>query len=218
MRRVCCRCALASPRNLRQPKPSIMREPSIQASPMSHPFIERGKRVVLAGRTGSGKSTLACWLMRHSDVRWLILNPKATGAYDNLDDCERVNGIDPRGITRAIERSRYVNIVPNYVESTPEGMDALIEWIHHSFDGVGLCADELYTLHEQRHASAELTTYLTQNHERGQSFLEQTQRPAWISRFIFSEANYISEMALNLLDDRKRMFQFIGHEIGRAHV
>src|SRR5574337_184117 len=56
-----------------------------------------------------------------------------------------------------------------------------------------------------------LTAYLTRGRERGQSFLGQTQRPAWISRFIFSEANYISEMALNLLDDRKRMFQFIGH-------
>src|SRR5574337_1792957 len=132
MRRESWQSARGLRRNLRPPMPSMPRALWTR-NPVSHPFIDRGKRVVLAGRTGSGKSTLACWLMRHSNVRWIILNPKATRAYDDLNDCERVNGLDPRAITRAIERSRYVNIVPTYAESTPEGMDALSEWVHASF-------------------------------------------------------------------------------------
>ena len=179
---------------------------------MNLPLIPQGKRAILAGRTGSGKSTLACWMLENSPGHWFILNPKHTKAYDRLPDSVVVkSAFDFGRLEREIQRHRFVVVNPEQTEASFEGMDYFAQWVHDEFRQVGLCCDELYTMHRNGVAGAGLLAYLTRGRELGQSFFGQTQRPAWVSQFVFSESDYIGEMSLNLDKDRKRMVEFIGH-------
>jgi hypothetical protein len=179
---------------------------------MSLPTISPGQRAVVAGRTGSGKSTLGKWLLLQSPGHWIILNPKWTRAYDNLPDSVKVKGFDLPKIEREITNHRFVVVDPKQVEATPDIMDLFVQHVHDHFTNIGLVADELYTLHKNGKAGDGLLSLLTRGRELKQSFIGLTQRPAWLSQFVFSESNYIAEMSLNLAADRKRMYEFIGHE------
>ncbi len=178
---------------------------------MDYPRIESGKRAIVAGRTGSGKSTLACWLLSRSLQHWVILNPKHTAAYRNLPDSEVLSKFETRTVEKSIEKNRFTILNLSGEQATAEYMDSVIQWLHESFSDVGLCADEIYTLHIGGKAGDGLVGYLTRGRELRQSFLGLAQRPKWLSLFCFSESDYIIEMDLTISDDRKRVFEFTGH-------
>ncbi len=176
------------------------------------PKIEPDKRAIISGRTGSGKSTLACWLLSRSLQHWLILNPKWTGAYKNLPESKVLEGFKESDVIKSLEQNRYTVLNFPGSQANAEYMDSVIDYIHGSFENIGLCADELYTLHTGGKAGAGLTGWLTRGRELKQSFIGLTQRPAWISRFAYSEADYIVGMDLALADDRKRLYEASGNE------
>lgn len=184
------------------------------------PHIPVGKRAVIVGRTGSGKSSLASFVLRHSPSQWLILNPKGTAAYNNLPDAITIHALDYGKIIRAMKetnkgggaRYRFINIIPSRQHAGFDALDECIGWLHDNYIGVGLVADELYTLHKNGRPGDGLMAWLTRGRELKQSFLGLTQRPAWISKFIFSEADYIGEMSLTIREDRKTMYENTGVE------
>lgn len=178
-----------------------------------HPIINPGKRCVAAGRTGSGKSTLAKWLLQVSPGHWIILNPKNTRAYDSLPDSNVVDGIDIAKIRKSIEEFRFTVVTPKANQLQPETLDLLINWIISEYTNIGVCIDELYAVHKNGVAGEGLVGLLTRGRELNQSFFGLTQRPAWLSKFLFSEADYIVGMSLNLEADRKRMFEFTGKRL-----
>lgn len=180
--------------------------------PIQLPSISRGKRAVISGRTGSGKTTLAVWLLNRSRQHWVILNPKWTGAYKMLPEVNILKGYDAKKVDKSIEKNQYTVINFNGKEANPKFMDAVVDDLHGSYENIGLCADELYTLHEQGKAGDGLTGWLTRGRELKQSFIGLTQRPCWISRFLYSEADYICGMDLALADDRKRLLECTGQE------
>lgn len=183
-------------------------------STQTYPIIKPGQRVLAAGRSGSGKSTLARWLLTRSPLKWVILNPKGTKAYDELPDTAKINSLDMGKIEKALKdrRVRYVIVNPNSSEIKPDVMDDFILELHNSWTSVGLCCDELYTLHKNGVAGQGLIAWLTRGRELKQSFLGLTQRPAWISQFLFSESNFILGMSLNLQKDRNRMYEMTEKE------
>lgn len=176
----------------------------------SLPRIEPGKRVIVAGRTGSGKTVLAGWLAQRSPQRWIVFNPKHTSGYDALSASVIVDGWKPRELEKSLKDSRFTILNFKPAESLPQFMDACIGWLHDQYDNVGIVADELYTLHDSGRPLPGLTAWLTRGRERKQSFIGLTQRPVWISRFCFSEADYIAAMALQLASDRKAMVDNTG--------
>jgi hypothetical protein len=179
------------------------------------PRIGRGERVIVAGRTGSGKSTLGDWLLRRSVGHWVILNPKWTKSYSKLPGSITVKVKKPddwEKIVRAIMEWRYVIVEPHGAATDPAALDALVEWLHDNYRDIGLCVDELYSVHINGRAGAGLIGWLTRGRELTQSFLGLTQRPAWVSQFLFSEADYIAGMALNLKKDRARMVEMTGQQ------
>lgn len=176
------------------------------------PVINPGERAIAAGRSGSGKSTMACYLLKRSPGHWIIINPKHTKAFNNLPDSVTLTKIDTKEISKQISEHRFVIINPPSSQAEPEMLDALVLWLHETFTDIGICVDELYTLHTNGKAGPGLIGWLTRGREMKQSFFGLTQRPAWISKFLFSESNFIVGMSLNLQDDRKRMHEFTGRE------
>lgn len=174
------------------------------------PSISPGRRCIVSGRTGSGKSTLGCWLLNRSHQHWVILNPKWTAAYKALPDSKIITRFSESAVNSSIEKNRFTVINFDGKTSNSEFMDDVIQYIHSSFENVGLCADELYTLHIGGKPGDGLTGWLTRGRELKQSFLGLTQRPKWISRFCYSEADYIVGMDLALKDDRKTMLENSG--------
>lgn len=173
--------------------------------PPKLPSVEPGKRLVVSGRTGAGKTTVAAYFLRRSRQHWVILNPKHTAGYKALPDSKVLQGFNAKKVAQSIKENQYTIINFTGPESTPEFMDAVIEWLHNNYKNIGLVADELYTLHIQGRAGPGVIGWLTRGRELKQSWIGLTQRPAWVSRFIFSEADYVVGMDLALNDDRKRM-------------
>lgn len=90
-------------------------------------------------------------------------------------------------------------------------MDGIIGWLHGAMRNIGLCCDELYTLHSAGgRAGSGLIGWLTRGREYRQSFLGMTQRPVWISRFCYSEADVIIEMDLTAESDRQTVYEYTG--------
>lgn len=174
------------------------------------PRIKPGQRAIMAGRTGSGKSTWARWMLTRSPGTWLILNPKHSDAYNGLSDSTVITSLDLRKIESAMLRYRFVIINPDTLESDADTLDAFILSVHNNWRNVGFCCDELYKLHKNGVAGQGLIGWLTRGRELKQSFLGLSQRPAWLSQFVFSETDYIGSMSLVLPDDRKRMEKMTG--------
>ena len=171
------------------------------------PHIERGKRTLAAGKTGSGKSTLACWLIFHSPGAWVILNPKHTAAYKDLPDSAIVTRLNLNDVEKAFKRNRFVIVNPQSRETNPQSLDDFVMDLHEQWRDVGLVCDELYSMHKNGVAGQGLIGWLTRGRELKQSFLGLTQRPAFLSKFLFSESDYIAGMEMQLKDDRKRMVE-----------
>ena len=106
--------------------------------------------------------------------------------------------------------NRFTVINPTSAQADAETMDAFVLWLHQSYTHIGLCVDELYTLHSNGRAGEGLIGWLTRGRELKQSFLGLTQRPAWVSKFLLSESDYLGEMSLTLEADRKVMRDIIG--------
>lgn len=179
---------------------------------MTYPVIRPGKRATIAGRTGSGKTTLANWLLKRSPLHWIILNPKHTAGYAALPGVKTIHGIKLKEIEKSISENKFTLVNPGIGEATPETLDLVIQWLHDNYTNVGLCCDELYTLHQGGQAGPGLIAWLTRGRELNQSFVGLTQRPAWLSLFCFSEADYLGEMDLMLKKDRQRFYEFTGRE------
>jgi hypothetical protein len=175
------------------------------------PQIDAGKRCLIAGRTGSGKTTLAGWFLARSKQNWVILNPKHTALYREMPYSVVHRSFDPRAIIRDTKRYKFVILELSGEEARSDYMDGIIAWLHSALHNIALCADELYTLHSGNGRAGEgLTGWLTRGREYKQSFLGLTQRPAWISLFLFSESDLICEMDLTLEEDRDRLYEMTG--------
>lgn len=181
------------------------------------PVIDRGQRAVLVGRTGSGKTTLARWHLRRAPGTWLILNTKGERGFAQLPQSVslEVGSIgDPmlQLMEQHFATSKYLILNPTPDVNNPASLDALIANIQRTYEAIGLYVDELYQTQVNGQAGPGVIGWTTRGRSLQQSFIGSTQRPAWVSRFIFSEADYYGIMALNLKDDRKRVYEFIGDD------
>lgn len=176
----------------------------------SLPRIETGKRCLIAGRTGSGKTTLGAWFLVRSLQHWVILNPKHTALYRQLPFSIVHREFNAKRISHDSKRYKFVVLELSGEEAEANYMDGIIGWLHGALNNIGLCADELYTLHVSGRAGPGLLGWLTRGREIKQSFVGLTQRPAWISQFCFSESDLICEMDLTLEEDRDRMYKMTG--------
>lgn len=162
------------------------------------------QRVAVIGRTGSGKTQFAAWLLSVAPFDkqpYFIVDYK----YDDLlNGSDRIKEI---GLTEKLPKQPGLYIVhphPDQHEDTERFLLRIWEQEH-----AGLYADEGYMLPPRSPAFQAL---LTQGRSKRIPAIVLTQRPTWVSRFVFSEADYYAIFHLNDARDRQTIQAFTPRE------
>ncbi len=164
------------------------------------------KRTAIIGSTGSGKTQLAVWLLSTRDFQhrpWIIFDFKGDALIEEINPPEiNVYGPPPK------KPGLYV------VRPIPDRDDkAVMEflWKIWANGHTGIYVDEGYMLGQRNPA---LNACLTQGRSKHIEMMILSQRPVWMSKFVFSEANFFAVMNLTLEDDRK----FVGGYVGGRKI
>lgn len=157
----------------------------------THPAITH--RASIFGRTGTGKTQFGTFLLSEA--------PFDRQPYVILDYKRDV-------LLNAIDRTKEIgfNEVPRHpglyiLHAELDDEDQVEAWIRNVWkhENVGIFFDELASVPQKR----ALRTIYQQGRSKHIPLIACSQRPAWISRNVISEADHIASFHLNDPDDRK---------------
>jgi DNA helicase HerA-like ATPase len=167
------------------------------------------KRTAIIGSTGSGKTLFAVWLLSTRDFQyrpWIIFDFKGDELIADLE------ALGAREISIYADPPKAPGIY--IVRPIPQRDDKAVEnflWKVWAQGETGIYIDEGYMLGTRNPA---LNACLTQGRSKRIEMIVLSQRPVWMSKFVFSEANYFAIMNLTLEDDRKFVSSYVGgHKI-----
>lgn len=159
-------------------------------------------RTAVLGRTGSGKTTKACWLLSGKDFNaqpWCMVNTKGDPL---INEIAQIEGVKRIGIDDTPGDTGLYVVDPLPGEQAK--LDAFFFRIWEK-QNCGVYIDEGYMIE----VTDGMNALLTQGRSRECPMIVLSQRPAWISKFVFSEADFISVFQLQHLDDRKSVSKFV---------
>lgn len=151
------------------------------------------QRTAVIGRTGSGKTQFGAWLLSRSpfDLQpYVMVDFKGEQLFADLD---RVREIGLRDVPK--KPGLYV------IRPLPHQEEEVEEWLWRiwSAENIGLYLDEGYGIPDK----GAFRAILTQGRSKRIPVICLTQRPSWISRYVFSEADFYAVFHLN--DHRDRL-------------
>lgn len=156
------------------------------------------QRVAIIGRTGSGKTVFGAWILSRAPFDkqpYIIVDYKGD---DLLNSIARV----PELRVGEIPKQPGLYIVHPRVDEEIEVNDWLWKiWAH---EQIGLYFDEGYNVPSPLKRNA-FASILTQGRSKRIPAIILTQRPSWISRFVFSEADFFAVFHLNQDDDKRKV-------------
>jgi hypothetical protein len=163
-------------------------------------FPNERQRVAVIGSNGTGKTQFAFWLLSRASfttMPYIIFNYKRDELLCSVD---RIKEIPIGELPKA---PGIYNIFPR-PRVDDEAVEGLMEKIYER-ENVGCYFDEGYMVPDK----AAFPAILTQGRSKRIPSIILTQRPSWISRFVFSEANHYALFHLSDGDDRKTMKRFM---------
>lgn len=183
---------------------------------MADILLKPGQHGIIIGQNGSGKSVGAIWLMQHIPIApVIILDTKGEAAFDDVGrDDERVTEFDSgsefvKNWKRDIN-SEYILVRPTSLEmSDPGEMDNILGEIYSKARPCLVYIDEAYQWHINGQAGAGLIGLLTRGRSKKISVLISSQRPAWISRFCYTECKRFYVYRIQDRRDRKVIAEYI---------
>lgn len=159
-------------------------------------------RTAIIGSTGSGKTFTACWILSTRDFHirpWVIFDFKGDALIEEINPIEiSIFGPPPK--------KPGIYVVRPIPELHDDAVTAFL-WKIWAQGHTGIYIDEGFMLGARNPA---LNACLTQGRSKYIEMLILSQRPVWMSRFVFSEANFFSIMRLTDVDDLKTVRRFIG--------
>lgn len=162
-------------------------------------------RTTLIGRTGTGKTVAGLWHLSNYAVGlmpWVILDLKGD---EHLNSIDKAQHVEPGFVPGKKDRGLFImHPLPGEIEGKDTGVSKTL-WGMWERENCGLFVDEGFMLG----SSEPFETLLTQGRSKRCPMIVCTQRPAWISRYVFSEASYIQVFDLNDWDDKKRVMNFV---------
>lgn len=162
------------------------------------------QRIAVIGRTGSGKTQFGAWLLSTAPFDkqpYFIIDYK----YDDLlNGSDRIPEIGIRDKLPKVPGLYIVHPHPSDEEGIENFMLRLWEQ-----ERAGIYVDEGYMLPK---GSSSFQALLTQGRSKRIPAIVLSQRPTWISRFVFSEADYYAIFQLNDKRDRDTIQSFTPKE------
>lgn len=169
------------------------------------PLPNLSHRVSIMGRTGSGKTQFGTWLLSLAPFDrqpFVIVDYKRETLFAQLD---RIREIALNEIPK--HPGLYVIRPRAGHDGDAEQVEAWL-WKVLERTKVGLYFDEAYMVPDK----GAFAGVLTQGRSLHIPVISLTQRPAWISRFVFSEADFFGVFHLNDKDDRLKVKRFLPNE------
>lgn len=165
-------------------------------------FPTNHDRLAIIGRTGSGKTTAAAWHLSGKDFNkqpWVIINTKGDPFLNEIGSIRGVRHLSIDGTPD--DKGLYI------VSPLPNERDQLDDFFFRIWErqNTGVYIDEGYMIER----TDGLNALLTQGRSRRIPMIVLSQRPAWISKFVFSEADFIQLFHLQHEADRKNVAQFV---------
>lgn len=158
------------------------------------------QRVTVIGKTGSGKTQAAAWLLArrsYTTKPWIIFDFKHEDLFEEIPNIREI-GLKPK-----VPRHAGLYIVrPD--PSEKEEVEELLREIWRR-ERIGIYIDEGYMIPKN---SSALQAILTQGRSKQIPVIMLTQRPVDVSRFVFSEADYIQCFQLTDRRDMKTVEEF----------
>jgi hypothetical protein len=164
------------------------------------------QRISVVGRTGSGKTAFAAWLLSVSPFHkqpYIIIDYKGDVLLNSVD---RVREI---GLQDKIPTKPGVYIVHPRPKTDDDLLNKFLYRVWET-ENTGLFFDEAYMVPWRMGAFEGI---LTQGRSLHIPAIVLTQRPAWVSQFIFSEADFFAIFHLNKPQDRARITEITGGNI-----
>lgn len=167
-------------------------------------FPSDSQHLSVVGATGSGKTQAALFHLSNRQVNqmpWVVYNFKNDASIDAIP-FKRDIGLDEIPIKPGI----YIaHPKPDDVEEVEKHM-----WEIWTRTGIGVYVDEGYMVGNRNPA---FRTLLTQGRSLHTPVIVNSQRPAWVDPFVFTEASYYQVFRLNHRKDVKRVEEFIPHDL-----
>lgn len=157
-------------------------------------------RIAIVGATGTGKTIAELWQLSQRDINirpWIVFNWKAD---KNIDGIPGAHFIELDELP--IEPGVYI------YHPHPQQTDEVehIMWAVWERGGIGLVIDEGYMVGVRNPA---FRAILTQGRSKEIPVIVLSQRPVWMDKFVFSEAEFFQVFRLQNSDDNKAVQKFI---------
>lgn len=159
------------------------------------------QRLTIIGKTGSGKTQAALWHLSQRSITsrpWVIFDLKLDPVFEELPAVHEIS------LTEKLPKHPGLYIC-HPTPADVEEVEAMM-WRIWERERIGVYVDEGYMIPAR---SAAFQSILTQGRSKSIPVIMLTQRPAWVTRFAFSEADYIQFFKLTDARDAKTAKQFI---------
>jgi hypothetical protein len=163
------------------------------------------QRAAVFGRTGSGKTQFGFWLLSRAPFDrqpYVIVDYKRD---DLLNESDRIRKIDFKTVPS--EKGLYI------LHANPDDEIAMEDWLWKIWEHekIGLFFDEAYMLPNSSPAQkgGAFQSILTQGRSKRIPAIVLTQRPKFVSPFVFTEADFFSVFHLQLTRDRQTVQSYM---------
>jgi len=184
----------------------------VKANRVEKPLLpEPGERAFIAGQTGSGKTAFAVWLLERIETSpAFIYDTKEETKFDTLPNSKIVSTIEEADEAYSDPTLDYIIFRPPInVTSDPRALDDLLYHHWQYWRRSVAYIDETYMFHTNGRAGPGLLALMTRGRSREITVIMCTQRPAWISQFMVSEAQKFYIFFLNIANDKKRIAEIM---------
>jgi hypothetical protein len=162
-------------------------------------------RIAIFGRTGSGKTQAAAYFLSRANfdvMPWIILDFKKDALLNSLRAKELK-------INASIPTKPGLYITHPMIQTDDEAVESLL-WRIWRRGNTGVYIDEGYALGND---NAAFRALLTQGRSKHIPMMVLSQRPLFLDRFVFSEADFYLAFSLNDRKDQQRAGEFMHRDI-----
>lgn len=160
------------------------------------------QRLAVVGRTGSGKTQGAVWNLSKQNFRnfrWYVIDAKMDRLINSIDGAEHIS------ITDNVPKAPGLYIThPTPTDFENKIVEARL-WDIWAQEKCGIFVDEGYMIGN----SPAFRAVLTQGRSKKIPMIILSQRPVWLSQFVFSEADFYQVYKVNRKDDVKTIKGFV---------